>query len=93
MGEQKRLRVVIHGRVQGVFFRQNTQRKAVELRVFGWVKNRFDDSVEAVFEGEQKSLVSILSFLKQNPGLSSVEKIVEEWEDSNNEFKDFKILY
>ena len=49
MSESVRSRVVVHGYVQGVFFRDSTRRRASELGVAGWVSNRSDGTVEAVF--------------------------------------------
>ena len=53
MNEKVRAHLVVSGRVQGVFFRAETQEKANELGVSGWVKNLAEDRVEAVFEGEK----------------------------------------
>ena len=52
--ENVRAHLIIEGRVQGVFFRHHTQEMAVRLGLKGWVKNRQDGSVEAVFEGDRK---------------------------------------
>jgi len=51
-----RRRVTVHGRVQGVFFRDSTQGEAESAGVAGWVRNRDDDTVEAVFEGEERAV-------------------------------------
>ena len=52
--EKTRVRVIIEGRVQGVFFRHHTQEMAYKLGVKGWVRNRREGSVEALFEGDKK---------------------------------------
>ncbi len=56
MSEQVRRRVIVHGMVQGVFFRDSTRRRAASLGVAGWVRNRPDGTVEAVFEGEREAV-------------------------------------
>ena len=58
-----RRRVVVHGQVQGVFFRDTTRRQAESRGVAGWVRNRADGAVEAVFEGEPEAVESMLRLL------------------------------
>ena len=57
--DNKRVRLLIHGRVQGVFFRASAQQKAVELELSGWVRNNSDGSVEILAEGEGVNLDSV----------------------------------
>lgn len=71
----KQFRYVISGRVQGVFFRRNTARKAQELGLFGYVRNLKDGTVEAVVNGQEEMIKELLSFWKSGPGLSKVSKI------------------
>src|SRR5919204_4194555 len=59
-----RRRVVVHGRVQGVFFRDSTRRRAQQHGVAGWVSNRWDGAVEAVFEGEPDAVERLVRFLR-----------------------------
>jgi acylphosphatase len=76
-----RRRAVVHGRVQGVFFRDTTRRLAESRGVAGWASNRPDGTVEAVFEGEPKDVESMLSFCREGPrgaGVERVEVIEEE---------------
>jgi acylphosphatase len=76
-----RRRAVVHGRVQGVFFRDTMRRMAQSRGVSGWVTNRPDGTVEAVFEGEPKDVESMLSFCREGPrgaGVERVEVIEEE---------------
>jgi len=75
-----RRRVVAHGRVQGVFFRDETRRRAETSGVAGWVSNRSDGAVEAVFEGEPDAVESMLRFTRQGPGRARVDdlEVVEE---------------
>jgi acylphosphatase len=62
-----RRRVVIHGQVQGVFFRDATRRLADERRVAGWVRNTWDGTVEAVFEGEVDAVDVLVAFCHRGP--------------------------
>jgi acylphosphatase len=76
-----RRRAIVHGRVQGVFFRDTSRRLAESRGVAGGVSNRPDGTVEAVFEGEPEDVESMLSFCREGPrgaGVERVEVIEEE---------------
>jgi acylphosphatase len=74
-----RRRVVVRGEVQGVFFRDSTRRKAAETGVAGWVTNRSDGSVEAVFEGAPDAVEAMVDFAREGPTAADVTSIdVEE---------------
>jgi acylphosphatase len=62
-----RRHVVAHGRVQGVFFRDSVRRRAASERVAGWVRNRADGAVEAVFEGEPDAVERLVRFTQEGP--------------------------
>jgi acylphosphatase len=70
-----RRRVVIHGRVQGVFFRDSTRERARAHGVAGWVRNRPDGAVEAVLEGPAEAVERVLRFLKTGPPRAEVAEI------------------
>jgi acylphosphatase len=70
-----RRRVVVAGRVQGVFFRDSTRRRAVELGVAGWVRNRADGTVEAAFEGEPDAVEALVRFAHEGPRGAEVERV------------------
>jgi len=93
MNKGARTHVLISGRAQGVFFRENTQRKAKKLRITGWIKNLSDGRVEAVFEGDKKPVEKIINWAKRGPILAKVESIDIEWQEYKNEFSDFEIRY
>ena len=57
-----RRRAVIHGRVQGVFFRSSTVERARQVGVSGWVRNRQDGTVEAVFEGSEAQVAEMVRY-------------------------------
>lgn len=93
MENKVRARVVVTGRVQGVFFRMETKRTADRCGVTGWVKNRSDGAVEAVFEGDEKSVLAVVEWCKTGPPYSKVEDIDIKWEDDTDGFEAFNITY
>jgi acylphosphatase len=70
-----RSRVIVHGLVQGVFFRDSTRRLAQREGVGGWVRNRPDGTVEAVFEGEPEAVERLVRFCSEGPRGAVVEQI------------------
>ncbi|HSJ17789.1 MAG TPA: acylphosphatase [Solirubrobacterales bacterium] len=70
-----RRRVVVHGRVQGVFFRDTTRRRAIELGVAGWVRNNPDGTVEAAFEGGDDHVERMVRFAHEGPHGALVERV------------------
>jgi acylphosphatase len=81
MGERARLRVVVHGEVQGVFFRDSTRQEAARRGVAGWACNRSDGAVEAVFEGDPGAVEALVEFCRQGPGRARVERVEEHSEE------------
>jgi acylphosphatase len=86
-----RRRVIVHGRVQGVFFRDTTRRQAETRGVAGWVRNREDGAVEAAFEGEPDAVEAMLTFCRQGPGRAQVER-AEEFEEEPEGAEGFRIV-
>jgi acylphosphatase len=70
-----RQRVVVHGLVQGVFFRDSLRERARQHRVAGWVRNTWDGTVEAVFEGEADAVDRLVSFCERGPRGARVERV------------------
>ena len=70
-----RRRVVVHGDVQGVFFRETTRREAERRGVAGWVRNRPDGTVEAVFEGNAEAIECLVDFCHRGPRGAQVERV------------------
>jgi len=70
-----RRRVVAHGRVQGVFFRDSVRRRAESLGLSGWVTNRADGAVEAAFEGEPDAVDTIVEYCRSGPGRAEVSEL------------------
>ncbi|HDD43982.1 MAG TPA: acylphosphatase [Candidatus Desulfofervidus auxilii] len=91
--EKARAHVIITGKVQGVFFRASTQDEAVRLGLTGWVKNRPDGAVEAVFEGDKKSIEEIIKWCHSGPPWARVKEVKISWEPYKGEFARFSIIY
>ncbi len=72
---QKRVQVAIIGRVQGVGFRASCQREAVSLGLTGWVRNRWDGAVEALFEGEPAAVDAMLMWCYEGPPMADVTRV------------------
>ncbi len=91
--EKTRVRVIIVGIVQGVFFRHSTREMALNLGITGWVKNRRDGSVEALFEGEKEKVDRIVQWCHRGPSGAKVKTVKISEEDFKGEFDDFMITY
>jgi len=70
-----RRRVIVHGEVQGVFFRDTARQQAQDARVSGWVRNRGDGAVEAVLEGEDGAVDRVLDFMRTGPERAKVVNV------------------
>jgi acylphosphatase len=77
----QRRRVVVHGRVQGVFFRETTKRRALSRAVAGWIRNRSDGTVEAVFEGERDAVDALVASAREGPRGARVDWVDVEAEE------------
>ncbi|HUN55511.1 MAG TPA: acylphosphatase [Smithella sp.] len=89
----KRVCVYISGRVQGVFFRAETQRAATGLNLTGWVRNLADGRVQALFEGEDKNVGKMLEWCRKGPPAARVENVIVTEEPFTGEFNNFTIKY
>ena len=87
----KRFHALVTGKVQGVFFRDYTQKKAEENNLSGWVRNTEDGRVEVVAEGEEGSLKNLLKFLNQGSPTSRVDVVDIKWGDPQGETGVFHI--
>lgn len=93
MPRMKRMHVIIHGWVHGVFFRHNTKKIADRLNIKGWVRNNWDGTVEAVFEGEDNPVDKIMQWCHKGPIGARVERVDVKEGKYKDEFKDFSIIY
>jgi len=91
--EKVRARVIVEGRVQGVFFRHHTQEAAFRFGVKGWVKNRRDGRVEALFEGDKDRVDQIIQWCRRGPSEARVTEVYVNWEVYTGEFEDFSVTY
>ena len=72
-----RKRLIVHGAVQGVFFRATARRRAADLSVAGWISNRPDGTVEAVVEGEPDAVDAMVRFCHEGPEGARVDRVEE----------------
>lgn len=87
---QKTLHLVIHGRVQGVFFRESMRLEADRLAIAGWVCNRGDGAVEAMVQGESATVDEIVRWARQGPAMARVERVDIEQAEGN--FSGFEVI-
>ena len=80
-----RARVVIRGRVQGVFFRAETRERARSLGLAGWVRNNPDGTVEAVFQGARDRVDSMIAWCRRGPAGADVDDVDVEWKEPRDE--------
>ena len=91
--ETSRAHVIVHGRVQGVWFRGTTRKEARKLGLTGWVRNRWDGTVEAVFEGSAVNVRRMVSWCHRGPRMARVESVELDWQDPTGEYGDFSVVY
>jgi len=87
------MRLIIEGRVQGVWFRDSTRIKARELGVYGWVKNRPDGNVEVLTEGPEENVAQLVTWCHQGPPHAMVTRVKEIPEEWQGEFDSFDIIW
>jgi len=91
--DRLRAQVIIHGVVQGVFFRAATRDEASRIGVGGWVRNLPDGTVQALFEGEAKKVEEIIGWCHKGPPGARVHKVDIVWESYKGEFTLFEVRY
>ncbi len=91
--DKKCIHAIVHGRVQGVYFRDYTRREAQRLGVCGWVRNLIDGTVEVVAEGVPEDVDSLLSWLHKGSPMSEVTAVDAVEEPPDNHFSSFVIRY
>ena len=91
--ENIRVRLIIEGRVQGVWFRDSTRRQARSLGVYGWVKNRHDGTVEALVEGAEVNVRKLVDWCHHGPSGARVTQVHQSQEEWTGEFGSFDIVF
>ena len=86
----KRVRVVVHGLVQGVYFRDTTRQLALRHGVAGWVRNNRDGTVEAVFEGEPEAIERLVASCREGPR-GAVVKQVDVYDEPAKRLRGFEV--
>jgi acylphosphatase len=87
----RRVRAVVRGKVQGVFFRASCRRRATGLGVAGWVRNRADGAVEALFEGTPEAVEELLAWCREGPSGASVRSVEVTEEQPTGERGSFEV--
>ena len=93
MEKKVRAHVIISGRVQGVFFRAETQRAVQGTHVTGWVRNRPEGTVEAVFEGLRQEVDNVIAWCHTGSPMADVREVHVRWETYSGKFDAFDITY
>jgi acylphosphatase len=87
-----RAHIYITGKVQGVFFRQNTKRQAQSHGITGWISNLSDGRVEAVFEGKETAVKEVIAYCHHGPSFAKVDNVQIFFENTLDNFSDFRII-
>ena len=90
---QARAHLIVHGRVQGVWFRGSAQSAARTRGVNGWVRNCSDGTVEALLEGEEEAVRGVIAWCREGPPGARVDRVEVEWEPFRGEFDRMMIRY
>jgi len=88
-----RAHLIVRGRVQGVFFRHNTNREANRLGLTGWVRNLSSGNVEVVAEGERSVVEELISWCHRGPAMARVDDVAVTWETYTGEISGFNVTY
>ena len=86
------VRLLVSGKVQGVYFRLTMQQIAIKNSVFGWVRNLADGRVESEFEGNKDDVEKIIEWCKKGPENARVDDLKIDYLEYNGKFADFVIL-
>jgi acylphosphatase len=93
MTNNVRVRLIIKGKVQGVWYRDSTRKEAVRLGVSGWVKNRPDGHVEVLAEGPEDNVKNLVTWCHHGPTHARVSEVEETPEGWQGEFDSFDVVF
>jgi len=91
--DQRRVSLRIKGRVQGVFFRESTRRRASELGVRGWVKNLPDGDVAALAEGPSRQVDELVAWCRKGPPAAHVDQVMVQDEEPRGDLSPFAVVW
>ena len=93
MADMASLQAIVHGRVQGVFFRAYVEELAERLNLTGYVCNRPGSAVEVIAEGEKPKLEKLVEYLKIGPPAARVMEVIATWGEYSGGFSSFRVRY
>lgn len=93
MDDPAAVHAIVHGRVQGVYFRAFAARMATKLGLTGYARNLADRTVEVRAEGEREQLKILIGYLASGPPAARVKRVVTEWSEYTGEYKGFSVKY
>jgi acylphosphatase len=93
MASPARIHILVSGQVQGVYFRENTRKKAEELGISGWVRNMLDGRVEIMAEGNREKLEELARWAEQGPAFAKVDDLQTDWPGYKGDLGEFQIKY
>lgn len=88
-----RVRLMVEGRVQGVYYRSYAEEEARRLGVTGWIRNRRDGRVEMLLEAEERDVKAMIDWSRQGSPLSRVDNVEVAWEPYAGDLSDFRVTY
>ena len=91
MSPTERMEAIVHGLVQGVFYRHNTRLQAERIGLVGTVRNLPDGTVRVVAEGTRDQLERLLRWLHRGPESAAVDRVTVSWEEPNGQYHEFRI--
>jgi len=89
----KRVRILVQGRVQGVYYRASARDQARRFDLSGWARNCPDGSVEVVAEGERLQLEQLIAWCRKGPPAAVVTHVDVKWQEATGEFAGFAVKY
>ena len=93
MNDPAAVNAIVHGRVQGVYYRAFARRRAAELGLTGYVRNLSDGTVEVRAEGEREKLQRLIGHLEKGPPAAKVERVTTDWSEYTGDYVWFSVKY
>jgi acylphosphatase len=93
MSDLAAVNAIIHGRVQGVYYRAFARRRAAELGLTGYARNLPDGTVEVHAEGEREQLQRLIGNLENGPPAARVSRVITDWSEYTGNYTGFSIRY